>query len=168
MSSLFDPLAAAKQIIADTDITDPDKIAAEVLSRTPKHQIRAVYASLLRGVAKNAIGQLNMRTSTAHREELHATSPAATRRTPAKSSRVASIRSNHLSYFAQRVHAQGTWKMLGDCTRDDVLDLIAQRQAKADANLAKAAEFKDLHERMVAAGVTLAKELDTAEQAKAA
>lgn len=145
---MFNPLESARHIIAESDLTDPDEIAQQIFDRTPSKSVRDAYRLILRSVAREAIHQANMAAS----------KPASS--VPARSSRVAAIRDTHISYFAQRVFANGAWKMLGDCTRADVLDLAAQRQAIADRNAAKAAEFNALHDRMVSAGVELAGQLE--------
>ena len=81
------------------------------------------------------------------------------RRVPNRSSKVAAIRDRHIDYFSQRVFANGVWRMLGDGSPEDVLDLAAQRREVAARNAAKAEEFEALHARMVAAGVARARDL---------
>lgn len=152
MSDNFNPLALAKRVIADTNLTDPSDIAQEVLERTPDHEIREVYLTTLRHVAREAIRLSNMTASTPPQ----APKPSA----PNKSSKIAAIRSAHISYYDQRVFASGTWKMLGDCTVTDVLDLVEQRRAIAEANYTKSAEYKLLADQMIAAGVNTARELE--------
>jgi len=144
--SAFDPLDVARDVIASTDLTDPDAIADEVLVRTPRSGLRTAYRLLLRRAALDAIRFANM-------------SAGEPRRTPNRSSKVAAIRDRHIDYFAQRVYANGEWKMLGDCTPEDVLDLAAQRREVAARNAAKAEEYEALHARMVAVGVARARDL---------
>ncbi len=52
--------------------------------------------------------------------------------------------SGELELLRLRVFASGAWKFLGDCSRDDVKDLAAQREAEAAANAAASARFKAL------------------------
>lgn len=142
----FDPLDTARDVLVSTKLTDPDAIADEVLSRTPRNGLRAAYRLLLRRLALDAIRFANM-------------SASEPRRTPNRSSKVAAIRNRHIDYFAQRVCANGEWKMLGDCTPEDVLDLAAQRREVAARNAAKAGEYEALHSQMIAAGVARARDL---------
>lgn len=156
----FNPLTTARAVIEQTDLVDPDDIAAEVFRRTPKGDIDQLYRGLLRDVARSAIHKASMQVTAEHRDQ--------PRRSPNRSSKVAAIRAAHYSYYDQRVYASGEWKLLRNCTRDDVLDLAAQRQQAADQNAAKAEEFRALHAKMVTAGVTLAGELDEQTQEAAA
>lgn len=151
----FDPHATARQIIADTNLTDPTDIADAVYDRTPADAVHEAYRHILRNTAREAIRTANMQAS----------APLEPRRTPNRSSRVAAIKRTHVAYFDQRVFANGDWKLLRDCTREDVLDLAAQRQEIADRNAAKAAEFESIHERMVSANVNIVGDLETLEAA---
>ncbi|GAA0200141.1 hypothetical protein [Glutamicibacter creatinolyticus] len=148
MSTDFQPVKVARQIIATTSLTDPEDIALAVLDRTPDSELRAAYLQVLRGAVRTAIHMENMVASTV------------TPVVPNRSSRVAAIRESHISYYDQRVFASGEWKMLGECTVDDVLDLAAQRREVAERNSAKAAEFEQLAARMTAAGVAVARDLE--------
>lgn len=152
----FDPHATARQIIADTDLTDPSEIADAVYDRTPEDAVHDAYRHILRNTAREAIRTANMQASSP---------PSEPRRTPNRSSRVSAIKRTHVAYFDQRVFANGDWKLLRDCTRDDVLDLAAQRQEIADRNAAKAAEFRSIHDRMVTANVTVVGDLEALEAA---
>lgn len=146
----FNPLSVARQIIAETSLTDPDDIAAQIYDRTPKKALAETYKGLLRHTAREAIRTANMDAST----------PPPVRTEPNRSSRVAAIRSTHISYFDQRVFAAGEWKLLRNCSHSDVLDLAAQRHDAARRNSAKAAEFEALADRMKRAGVEFAGQLE--------
>ena len=145
---MFNPTQIARHIIATTQLTDPDDIAQAVFDRTPEDQLKEAYLGVLRQSAREAIRLENM----------VANEPA--RATPNKSSRVASIARSHLSYYDQRVYANGDWKLLGDCTLADVLDLASQRQQIAHQNMMKAKEFEQLADRMERTGAKVARELE--------
>lgn len=144
---MFNPTQVARQVIATTKLTDPDDIAQAVFDRTPKDQLKETYLGVLRQSAREAIRLENMAANEPPRS------------TPNRSSRVASIAQSHLSYYDQRVYANGDWKLLGDCTLADVLDLAAQRQQIAQQNMMKAKEFEQLADRMERAGAKVAREL---------
>lgn len=146
---MFNPSTAARQVLAETTLTDPDDIAEVVYERIPDDEVADVCRHLLRHSAREAIRLSSMGASEAPRT------------VPQKSSRVAAIRSTHISYYDQRVFASGEWKMLRHCTRTDVLDLAQQRQEVADRNLAKVAEYNALHERMKSAGVEYVGQLES-------
>ena len=145
---MFNPTQVARQIIATTKLTDPDDIAQAVFDRTPEDQLKEAYLGVLRQSAREAI----------RLENIAANEPP--RSTPNRSSRVASIAQSHLSYYDQRVYANGDWKLLGDCTLSDVLDLVTQRQKVAQQNMMKAKEFEQLADRMERAGAKVARELE--------
>lgn len=151
----FDPHATARQIITETNLTDPTEIADAVYDRTPEDAIHEAYRLILRNTAREAIRTANMQAS----------STPEPRRNPNRSSRVAAIKRTHIAYFDQRVFANGNWKLLRDCTREDVLDLAAQRQEIADRNAAKDDEFRSIHDQMVTANVTVVGDLESLEAA---
>ena len=144
---MFNPTQVARHIITTTKLTSPDDIAQAVFDRTPEGQLKEAYLGVLRQSAREAI----------RLENIAANEPP--RSTPNRSSRVASIAQSHLSYYDQRVYANGDWKLLGDCTLADVLDLAAQRQQIAQQNMMKAKEFEQLADRMERAGAKVAREL---------
>lgn len=147
--SNFDPLAAAQHVLATTRLADPDDIADAVADMTPRGALRSAYRLVLRSVAREAIRLTRMDSEPV----------GGVRRTPNRSGRVAAIREHHVEFFDRRVYAQGTWKLLGDCTREDVLDLAAQRRDAAARNAANADRFEALAEQMAAAGVSVVREL---------
>ncbi len=68
----------------------------------------------------------------------------------------------------QRVTVDGEWKLLADCTADD-LDVIAtDRESGAERLLAVAERFRTLAARMRAAGAATVADLDGADVLEAA
>lgn len=53
-----------------------------------------------------------------------------------------------LALLRLRVFTQGTWKFLGDCTREDVTAVAEDRDAEAAANTAAAERFRALRKAM--------------------
>lgn len=148
MTTEFNPLATARNILIDTRETDPDVIADLIFKATPKRDIPALYRQQLRDVALDAIRFTRMNN------------PEPT--TPQQSSRLTAIRERHVAELDQRVYANGEWKLLGDCTVEDVLDLAAQRHEIAARNTAKAAEFEKLAARMAEFGARTVRDLEAA------
>lgn len=144
----FDPYQVAREILATTDLANPDDIAEAIFTQTPKRDIPGAYRAMLRTVAREEI-----RLSRMHEPAQERVSG------PSGSSRVAGIREHHFDYYGQRVFACEKWKLLGDCTREDVLDLAAQRRKVAAQNSAVADEFEVLATRMLAAGVATVRDL---------
>ena len=161
----FNPLTAARQVIAETDLASPEDIARRVFEMTPRDQMARAYIYCLRHVCRNAIRSVR---TTGEWD----TSPASVKPDPAPaparpSAKVAAIRKAHVSYYERRVYAQGEWKMLGDCTLADVRDLAAQAQSKADANARRAAEWTALADRMERVGAATVRDADTEMEATA-
>lgn len=146
---MFNPTHAARQVIADTSLTDPHDIAAAVFDMTPADQIADLYRTALVKIADEAIRFANMQ----------ARKPAIPVM-PNKSSKVAAIRAAHIGYFDQRVNVSGEWKMLGDCTVPDLDVLIETRRNVAAKNNAIADEYAQLRDRMVKAGAKVARDVE--------
>lgn len=146
----FNPLEAAHKVLLDTRIADPDQIAELVFQATPKRLMAHAYRSLLRGVAREAIRLANM--SAGEENDV----------APQPSSRLRAIRAQHLAELDQRVFANGEWKLLGDCTIPDFLDLAAQRRQIAAKNTAKAEQYEKIAARMAEYGAETYRELEGA------
>lgn len=184
----FDPHETTRTVLASTKLSDPIDIAEEVFRLTPRTAVLGAYHSLLREVAREEIrkaragrsfGPTDFQQATTGvstpngglspagsdstgggqtRSDTHR-SPVAPRRTANKSSRVAAIRSNHEKLLAQRVFARGEWKLLGDCTLQDVRDLAEQRRMVAARNEAVAERFEKLAARMDELGAATVRDL---------
>ena len=161
----FNPLIAARQVIAETDLTSPEDIARRVFEMTPRDQMARAYIYCLRHVCREAIRSVRNtgEWGTSPVSVKPDTAPAPAR----PSAKVAAIRKAHVSYYERRVYAQGEWKMLGDCTLADVRDLAVQAQSKADANARRAAEWTALADRMERVGAATVRDADTEMEATA-
>jgi hypothetical protein len=125
-------------LLESSDETDPAVIATQMIATMSLADARMALAATLPGYVRNRI--------TAQR-----TSPIAVGM-PVGSARWDNVAQLHadgsLTLLRQRVFAQGSWKFLGDCSRDDVGDLVAVREADAQAVLAVAARYKNLRAAM--------------------
>lgn len=159
--SNFNPLSAAKAVLADTDLADPDAIADAVLAQTPKGQVRSAYRLLLRDVARYAIRleRMDARTDSPEGQTYRSAHPESalgeqTRRQPNRSSKVAAIRAH---WKQTRYYVAGEWRMLATFTADEVLELVAQRRDIAARNNAEADRLEQIARQMKDTGaVTVA------------
>lgn len=157
----FNPLTAARQVVAETDLASPEDIARRVFEMTPRDQMARAYLYCLRDICRLAIRSVRTDGVAERKPVKPMTTP------PRPSSKVAAIRKAHVSYYERRVYAQGEWKMLGDCTLADVRDLAAQAQSKADANARRAAEWSALADRMERVGAATVRDADAEMEATA-
>lgn len=141
----FNPATAVRELLVTTSLVDPDEIADIVFQQTPE----AAWPSLYRAMLRDLVCDVMRATR----------SPNAPTFAPAGKSRMRAA-AQQLGYCDTRIWARGTWKSLGDCTREDILDLVTQRTNAANWNLAKAAEWAQLADRMAAAGVTTVRQLE--------
>lgn len=124
-----------RAILDETDLTTPEAVAAEAVRRTPDEHIREFYRQAVRGQA---------------RVQMHAipsTPPAVTR-----SAKFAAIADMHSRQLKARVFVGDQWKMLGQCTYDDVLALADSRQQLAEENAAAAEKFRRVAKELQNAG----------------
>jgi hypothetical protein len=150
----FDPYLVARDVLATTDLADPSDIAEEIFNRTPKREIAGAYRMILRTMARVELGRMRMNGSAQDQ-----TVGDQTGAQPARSSKVAGIRQYFSDTYEQRVCAFEKWKMLLDCTREDVLDLAAQSLKAANQNLAKHEKWQALADQMLADGAVTVRDL---------
>jgi hypothetical protein len=132
------------------DEPDPHKIAEILLQElTPSEAAAALAATLpsyVRLVAKEM-----------RRSSVHSATTTSTRW-----DNVAQLQSEGtLTLLRARVFASGAWKFLGDCTRDDVTDIAAQRTQEAVDLEATAKRFRQLREAMGRKRVSIVSQLPT-------
>ena len=157
----FNPITAARQVVATTDLAAPEDIAQRVFEMTPRDQVDRAYLYCLRQICRLAIRSVRTDGEASRNPVRPMTTP------PRPSSKVAAIRKAHMSYYERRVFAQGEWKMLGDCTVADVRDLATRSQAMADANARRAAEWTALADRMEREGLRTVRDADVETEAAA-
>ena len=170
----FDPRAHARDILATTDLADPDEIAQMVFEATPKRQMPDLYRTLLREVVMEAIrfqraeslrpdrdAPTDSDRGQVHSDAQNMAAPVAPAPRANPSSRIAAIRGE----FAQRVRTGDGYKLLRDCTLAEVLEQAALRRTVAAKNEAVAKWYDDLAARMEAAGVDIVGDLEGKEVA---
>jgi hypothetical protein len=125
----FDISAAVRNILDETDLTDPGDIAAKVAEQIPARQLREVVAYLLRSHVRVEF----------HR---YPPPPTTTKPSPAnRSAKVTAIREAAPGWLRRRVHVgDSEYMVLADCTYDNLLYLQQERMTKA-TQLAAAADW---------------------------
>lgn len=127
--SEFNLRTLVRQVLDDSVLTDPGLIAEEVYRRTAAKDRGAAYQQALRHFVRQVAS-----------EQRGATTITAG---PSKATRA---REWWQRSMRDRIHVNGDagWKMLADCTRDDLLYAAAERREQADRNRAKAQQYEAL------------------------
>lgn len=138
MSDLKD---LVRQVLADTSLSDPRDVAAEVV-----HRLRG--AAAMRGALSEAL-VVYVRTSFTRDRML----PQSKTTTPAPSSKVAAVRSDWQHRLLTPVAVEGVWKRLGECTADDLRSVAAALREHAAQTSAKADYYDALADVLPAGAV---------------
>lgn len=130
-----------RSVIADvldsTDLADPAEVAEEAYRRLTVDDYAAALQQVLRQFAR-----LVMMSRRSHMPvAVHPKAPA--------SWKVAAIREGWRRHLQDRLFTPAGWKLLRDCTRDDLLYIAAERRRIADENLATAERFEKLAGHLV-------------------
>lgn len=126
----FDLDALVRRQVRASDTPDPRVIAAAVAESIPAAELRGVVARLLPDHVRVASGRVRQAT-------------LGGRRGSGKWRAVAES-ANDIAIFRVPVCVNGTWKFLGDCSREDVKAAAADYRALAAANTARADAFDGL------------------------
>jgi len=134
----FDLRRSIRAIVEETDLASPEEITEKLAGQIPARDLRAVVTVLLRDYVRVELSRLRMRTGS--------DSPDATTN---RSAKVAAIRAAAPRWLRDRVFVGGSeWKLLGDCTADNLAYLQQERRDNAARSLA-AAEFFASLEKLV-------------------
>lgn len=148
-----------RQVIGNTGLVDPREIAEVVADRTPDSEVRGFYAKMLvqevrmhlsnerRNIFSQAGSEPNPDTDpTVGKSGLKPLGKARTRATVA--------RDWWADFTSTRVHVgQQSWKLLGDCTFDDLRSMHDERASHADRVLQEAHRFDVLSKLLEEEGV---------------
>lgn len=148
----YDLRAAIERTLADTAITAPQAIAAEVAAAVPAEHLRSVLAEAL---ASHVRVHLTTRRTD---NPILAGASANT----ARSAKVAAIRATWQSALRDRIHVgDGKWLLLGACGYGELMFAAAERRQNAERSLAKAEQFTVLAEQLRAHGAATVADLPT-------
>lgn len=131
-----------RQVLADTDLSDPREVAAEVSRR-----LRG--AAALRDALMEAL-PVYVRTQFTRDRLLPRdldTAPVIV------SSKVAAVRSDWQRRLETPVVVDGVWKRLGECTSADLLAVASALRVQAAQSVAKAEYYETLAAKVPAGGV---------------
>jgi hypothetical protein len=135
----FDLRRSIRAIVEETDLASPEEITEKLAGQIPARDLRAVVTVLLRDYVRVELSRLRMG---AHGGD----NPDATTN---RSAKVAAIRAAAPRWLRDRVFVGGSeWKLLGDCTADNLSYLQQERRDNAARSLA-AAEFFASLEKLV-------------------
>lgn len=146
--SLFEVVRAA----LEGGEPDPYRVAADVIASLSLADARAALAATLPSYVRDVIRDQR-------RGRVRVASPAAAP-TSARWDNVAELHaSGELTLLRQRVFAQGAWKFLGDCTREDVQAIAEDRDVLAAENAAAADRYRRLRAAMGRRKATVVRDL---------
>lgn len=153
----FNLRATVRDTIASTDEADPGVIAGMVTAKIKAADRDAALTQAMRLFVRQIISE----TRTGNRP----TNILPISQRSGRSTKVAAIRDGWQRRLRDRVHgADGAWKMLGDCTYDDLMSAASERQELADRNQAWAREYRAMAEAVADAGVETFRDLPAERQ----
>lgn len=136
---VFDLTGMIREILEETDLSEPADIARELVARIPPEALRDTLETVLPAYVRNRIAA-----------ERAVTSPANAQRLMVRSAKVGGVQEWWRRALDDRVSVHGTYKRLGDCTRLD-LDVLAEGlHEKAAAMANKAQRYEALRDRLPA------------------
>ncbi len=132
MSADLNLRALVREVLDGTDLTQPREVAAETLARLKPEDVRSALEQILSEFVRYEMHRLR------NRGEAQAA-------TAGRSRKVQAIREAWQQKLRDRVHVgELGWKMLADCTRDDLLFAARERRVMAERNQVKAYEYERL------------------------
>lgn len=131
----FDLRAAVIEVLDTTSLTEPSDIAAQVAKDVPAKQLRAALTEALVSFVANVNQRRRMNNPLlGHAPQVRS----------GRSTKVAGIANWWAAALRDRVHVDGGWKLLRDCTFDDLMFAAAERREHARRNEAKADQYETL------------------------
>lgn len=131
----FDIRKAVLAVIDETDLATPEEIAAKVAESVPGRELRSVLAFVLRDFVRVELGRGRMASRAPERS---------TSAKPQRSAKVASIRDYGRRWLRDREFVGDTWKLLGDCSYENLRYLEADRVQNAARSTAAATRYGHL------------------------
>lgn len=125
----FDIRKAVRAVMDETDLTAPEEVAAKVVESIPANRLRSVLTVVLRDYVRMEFGRARM----------NGAAPK-----PARSANVQAIRDAAPGWLRDRVKIADEWTMLGDCTYENLLYLVADRLQNAARSTAAAEKYQRL------------------------
>lgn len=137
--------AILRDVLKNTDLTDIHEIVQEVLKRIPKSQHQAVLEVLLVDYTRHFVGQVRHSKTMPKASsfpKLVKTKHAGGLKSVSTSAKVAAIREGWQEHLRDRISVgHGDYRMLKDCTYEDLMHAAKQREKMAESHKAWAARF---------------------------
>jgi hypothetical protein len=154
-----------REVLANSTQADPRAIAAEAFDGIDPNEYGPALLQCLPDVVREEIRHSrNLAPVGTMQERPRAVGDSLTPR-KARSSKVASIREMWQEKLRERIHtgpSSADWRMLGDCSFDELMFAAAERRELAARNEAKATEYEELAEMVRTAGVGRVRDLPAA------
>lgn len=134
-----------------SELNSPHEIADKVFPAIPANEIPTLARRLLSGYVREYLQA--RRASNPVLGGARETPDGASTTAPRPSAKLAARRAGWPGWMLDRVHiGHGTWRRLGECTRDDLLFAAGERDTMAASNSAKAERFRTLAAKLEAHG----------------
>lgn len=132
--------ARIRAILDDTSETDPGVVADRVSGDLTDGEVRPALAETMRALVRDVI-----------REDRRLADAATEQPTPGQGrSRARAVAEAWRAHLRDRVFVgDGVWRLLGDCSPEDVAFLVSDRRRQAAELVAKAARYEGLRAAMV-------------------
>jgi hypothetical protein len=127
----YDLRASIRVVMDETDLASPDEIATKVAAGIPRDQLRAVLVLTLKAFVHAEMTRIRPRLRGAGLD-----SPAA------DSAKVRAIREAAPRWMRERVFVGTDWRLLSDCTYENLLFLVQDRMTHAAQNQAAADRYQ--------------------------
>jgi len=154
------------QVVTDalesTDLASPDEIAEYVAANVGSRQLRAALAQALPQYVATVIQRRrssNMILDPSMAPKVDEAPEVKPGKQPFRSLRVTAIRDAWAKALADRVHVDGSYKLFGECTYDDLVFAAEERQEHARRNAAKAEQYRAVADRLKRLGLETVSEL---------
>ena len=133
-----------RAILTDTGEADPGVVADKVVGELTSRELRPALGETMRSLVREVMRQ--------DREVVGAST--AEQVTPGQGrSRARAVAEAWRAHLRDRVFVGDAWRLLGDCSPEDVLFLVDDRRRKAAELAAAAGRYVALHDAMLRAGV---------------
>lgn len=148
-----------RDVLSASTMADPRGLAAEVFGRISPEDYGAALGECLPDVVREEIrySRNHVAPAAPMAEQAGSGAPPSGR-----SSKVASIRAMWQQKLRERIHTGPSateWRLLGDCTFEDLMFAAGERREIAARNEVKAEEYAQLAEAVRAAGVQRVRDL---------
>ncbi len=122
-----------EELVAKDRLRDPHTIAEKLIADMNEEQLRLALEVALPTFVREVLSQVRRDTTTPTRV-----------RAAGQSTRVGAIRDWHQRLLDSVTEVNGSYKHLGECTRDDVLAIAGSRRKLAELNRRAAQKYEAL------------------------